>query len=263
MRVDNKILLTGSSGYIAKSIYSNLQKKYEITCINRDTFDLRDQSKVSNFFLHKAFDAVIHTAYTGGNRLIKDNQDIFESNILMFNNLLLNKHRFSKFISFGSGAETYHNNTPYASSKREIADIISNTSNFYNLKIYAVFDENELDQRFIKSSLIRYIKKQPIIIHQDKYMDFFYMTDLCKLVDYYICDSNKNLPKLSECSYKDKYLLSDIANIINNLSTYKVPIIIEKEGIAQEYIGKECPDMNFEGLEKGIQSTYSQLKKLF
>jgi hypothetical protein len=94
-------------------------------------------------------------------------------------------------------------------------------------------------------------------------MDFFYMTDLCKLVDYYICDSNKNLPKLSECRYKDKCLLSDIANIINSLSTYKVPIIIEKEGLAQEYIGCSSIDIHFEGLAKGIELTYNQLKKLF
>lgn len=263
MQVDNKILITGSNGYIANCLYKNLSNRYEITCINRNIFDLRDQDKVKNFFLDKKFNTVIHTAYTGGNRLEKDSQEVFDSNILMFNNLFSNKHYFSKFISFGSGAEIYHKDTPYANSKRKIADKINNTNNFFNIRIYAVFDENELDQRFIKSNIIRYIKKESMLIHQDKFMDFFYMRDLCKLVDHYVNEDGSTLSKIVECSYNKKYLLSDIAKIINNLSNYKVPIVIENEGLTQEYIGKESPDMNFVGLEKGIEITYNQLKKLF
>ena len=37
-----KILITGGNGYIARSIYSILHNKYDITTIGRKDFDLTD-----------------------------------------------------------------------------------------------------------------------------------------------------------------------------------------------------------------------------
>jgi nucleoside-diphosphate-sugar epimerase len=127
---------------------------------------------------------VIHTAISGGSRLQLDDSSVFDKNMSMFNNLVANQKSFSKLISFGSGAEIFHGDTPYANSKREIANKIQNYDNFYNLRIFGVFDENELNTRFIKANLIRYLKKEPMVIHQNKIMDFFYMKDLISLVDY-------------------------------------------------------------------------------
>ena len=42
-----------------------------------------------------------------------------------------------------------------------------------SVRIYSVFDENELDQRFIKSSIQNYINRKDIVIHQNKKMDLF------------------------------------------------------------------------------------------
>ena len=36
----------------------------------------------------------------------------------------------------------------------------------------------------IKASLLNYIANKPIVIHQDKYMDFFYMEDMFKIIDF-------------------------------------------------------------------------------
>jgi hypothetical protein len=85
------------------------------------------------------------------------------------------------------------------------------------------------------------------------------MKDLCSLVRFYI--SSKNAPKVSECSYPKKYLLSEIADIINGMSTYKVPVIIEQEGMGDNYIGSNGPDIDFIGLERGIYNTYNALRQ--
>jgi len=227
------ILITGGNGYIAKSLYKGL-KNYNITSITRKDFDLTDREATNKWFRNKYFDVVIHTAIVGGSRLKEDNSDTFYRNIQMFYNLLNNKHCFGKLINFGSGAELGIPNNPYGLSKNIISRIIDNEDNFYNIRIYGVFNENELDTRFIKSNIKRYINREPIEIHQDKLMDFFYMEDLITLVKYFI--NEDNLPKNIDCSYGINNSLSDIAHIINNLSDYKVEINIKKDkGI--DYIG--------------------------
>ena len=57
-----KILITGGNGYIAKSIYSSLSSKYDITTVTRQDFDLTCWASTYKFFYNKTFDVVIHTA---------------------------------------------------------------------------------------------------------------------------------------------------------------------------------------------------------
>tara|TARA_R110001606_G_scaffold639_3_gene2439 strand:- start:8 stop:790 length:783 start_codon:yes stop_codon:yes gene_type:complete len=249
------ILITGGNGYIAKSLSKSLDNSISIT---RKDFDLTDRHATNKWFEGKHFDVVIHTAVKGGSRLLVDGGNIFYENIQMFYNLLNNKHCFGKLINFGSGAELGMPSDPYGLSKNIISKIIDNEDNFYNIRIYGVFDENELDTRFIKSNIKRYINKEPIKIHQDKLMDFFYMKDLIELVRHFIYKDN--LPKNVDCTYDiDACYLSDIAYIINDLSDYKVEIKIG-EGKGKKYIGDWNPiNINYIGLEQGIKETYKKL----
>ena len=249
------ILITGGNGYIAKSLSKSLDNSISIT---RKDFDLTDRHATNKWFEGKHFDVVIHTAVKGGSRLLVDGGNIFYENIQMFYNLLNNKHCFGKLINFGSGAELGMPSDPYGLSKNIISKIIDNEDNFYNIRIYGVFDENELDTRFIKSNIKRYINKEPIKIHQDKLMDFFYMKDLIELVRHFIYKDN--LPKNVDCTYDiDACYLSDIAYIINDLSDYKVEIKVG-EGKGKKYIGDWNPiNINYIGLEQGIKETYKKL----
>lgn len=253
-----KILITGGNGYIAKSLYSHLKDKHQITTITRQNFNLTNYDAVCEWFHERYFDVVIHTAIVGGSRLKAEDQTVLNENLIMYNNLLANKHYFNKFISFGSGAETFQPDTPYGISKNQIANSIRNTENFYNLRIFGVFDENELATRFIRSNLQRYIRRESMIIHTDKIMDFFYMKDLISLVDYYITnDGTKEI----NCSYEYKYTLSNIANIINQSSTYTVPIVIENKGKLDFYCGEysELP-IKTVGMVTGIKNTFEILR---
>lgn len=254
-----KILITGGNGYIAQSLEKGLSSfPYDITCVTREDFDLTDKEVTDEWFADKHFDVVIHTAIKGGSRLKPDIGEVFYQNLQMFYNLYYNKSHFNKLIQFGSGAELGQPTTPYGLSKKIIKDICNIEDNFYNIRIFAVFGENELDTRFIKSNIKRYINKESIIIHQNKYMDFFYMEDLVSLVKYYIKESH--LPKIAECSYNEKYTLLDIANIINNLSDYKVPIEQLDFKIGDSYISTTIPNLQLIGLEQGIKEVYNKLK---
>jgi len=253
-----KILITGGNGYIAKSLYSKFKDKYKVKVITRQTFDLTNGDLMREWFRGQYFDVVIHTAIKGGSRLYIDDDTIIKDNLAMHNNLLANKIQYDKFISFGSGAELFMPDTPYGISKKIITTSILNSENCYNLRIFGVFDENELTTRFIKLNILRYLKKEPMVIHTNKIMDFFYMQDLVNLVDHYII--NSDLQKEINCCYDQKYTLMNIANIINSLDDHKVKIQIENKSKLEFYCtyNNQFP-IDVIGLEKAIDMTYKAI----
>jgi len=255
-----RILITGANGYIGKSLYSALKDKYDVTSITRNSFDLTDSIALSKFFESRyPFDVVLHCAVAGAANPRDTNWNIVDNNLTMYYNLLQYRNCYNKLIHFGSGAETYLADTPYGYSKKVIAKSILNQDNFYNIKIFGVFDENELDTRFIKANIKRYIAKEPIQIHQDKVMDFFYMGDLVKVIEYYA--NEENPPKEFDCTYNDFYSLKNIADIINNLDEHKVEININKDGRAMYKSNyRSILPVDLIGLEEGIKQVYNKLK---
>lgn len=267
------ILITGSNGFIAKNIASKLSN-HDVTLTNRTNLNPLNADEVDSFFKDKYFDIVLHTAIKGGSRLVEDESNFVYQNCLMHFNILRNNKNYAKYISFGSGAELDRANNitestncftslpldPYGMSKLLILKSGEVFDNFYSVRIFNVFNEHELPTRMIKSNILRYINKEKIIIHQDKFMDFMYFDDFMKIINFYI--ENNNCPKTINCSYKNKYLLSDIASIINNLSDYKVDIEIQDNNLGNSYIGKfELDDygISVDGLESGIQKCYHHL----
>jgi UDP-glucose 4-epimerase len=267
-----KVLITGGNGYIAKSIYNALKDIYDITSISRSDFDLVDREKTNEFFKDKHFDVVIHTAIKGGSRLQPDSLDITHTNVSMFYNLLANRTHYTKLINIGSGAEIGYPTTPYGLSKSIISKLTYNECYFYNIRVFGIFDENELDTRFIKANIKRYINHEPIRINQDKYMDFFYMEDFIKLIKRYI-DKNhifESPSKLINCCYDHHFTLYEIAKMINKLDNYTVPIIIENKEMGTPYVGEHdspyientnIPIVKYTGLEQGIINVYNKLNK--
>lgn len=254
-----KILLTGAEGYIGKHVYKSFFSKHEITAIGRKDLDLSDSSQVDSWFSGKSFDVVIHSAAIGGSRLVPDTSFVTSQNLNMYFNLLSHKNKFGRCITFGSGAEIFMPNSFYGLSKKAITQSIQNTDNFFNLRIFAVFNENELDTRFIKSNIIRYKRKEEIEIHSNKVMDFFYMEDLVTLVDYYA--NEKDPPKEINCSYESKYTLKDIANIINKSEKHKVKINIKNDKTLEFYCGTHTKlPLKYVGLERGIEKTFKLLQ---
>ena len=254
------ILITGGNGYIAKSLNKGLWEgsdRPNITCITRKDFDLIDRRATNNYFKDKYFDVVIHTAIVGGNRLKEDDSKVFYQNLSMFYNLLANQDKFNQLISFGSGAELGYPTDPYGLSKNIINKIIQSEPKFNNIRIFGVFDKDELDRRFITPNIKRYINKEPIIIHQNKLMDFFYMEDLITVVNHII--KNPNVKEIT-CSYLQPYSLYDIASLINNLGLHKCEIKIENDGMGDPYISKpQKLDLPLIGLEKAIKQIYEKL----
>ena len=254
-----KILITGGNGYVAKSLTAALRNNHEVYAPTRKQLNLIDSKVVNTWFEDKYFDVVIHCAVVGGSRLKLEDSSIIDQNLQMYYNLLTHKNKYNKFINFGSGAELFTEHTPYSLSKSIIRESIIEKEKFYNIRIFGVFDENEWETRFIKTSIKKYINNEPMEIHQNKYMDFFYMEDLVSLVEFYIL--NDNLPKEIDCTYCESKTLYHITDIINHLNSHQVEIKLNNSGIGIKYIGKFTDlGINYIGLEKGIIETYNKLR---
>jgi len=256
-----RILITGANGYIGKTLHNALRDIHYVTAITRKEVELADAAAVDKFFKNSHFfDVVIHCATAGAVSPRSEDWNIMDNNLKMYYNLLQNKRRYDRLIHFGSGAETYLPSTPYGYSKKVIAKSILNQDNFYNLKIFGVFDENELDTRFIKANILRYIKKEPIQIHENKYMDFFYMQDLISVVKYYI--GEKEPPKEFDCVYEEgSPTLTQLSTMINDLDGHKVKIFVGNPD-GDSYTSKYRSQLpyGFIGLEQGIKNVYNKLK---
>lgn len=255
------ILITGSNGYIGRNLNKKLSSKYNITTINRQVFDLRDYYSTREWFANKFFDVVIHTAIKGGSRLHQDNSNIIDDNIKMYYNLLNCRDNYTKLINIGSGAEIYDSNSYYGLSKKIINHSILDKPNFYTLRIYGLFNENEINTRFIKTNIIRYINKENLVVYKNRLMDFIYFDDFTKIIETYI--DNDNLDKDIDCVYTKKYSLLDITSFINKLDNYTVDIEIVESITDYDYIGTSVPSnicSNFIGLEQGIINSYRKIK---
>jgi GDP-L-fucose synthase len=276
-----KLLLTGANGFIARNLKEYfLLDNIEITLLNRKIADLTNRHQVNDFFKNNYFDAIIHCASVGGNRNIKDYHSCLNTNLSMFYNLIENQDKFDKFINLGSGAEldrdkdinsssNLYTSFPlddYGMSKNIIAKIGMQILNFYNIRIFNVFNYDELDTRMIKGNIKNYIARKDITIHQDKHMDFFYLEDLYVIIKNVIFSSN--CPKNLDCCYSKNYKLSDIANKINDMSEYKVNIIIENEARGNDYLGNPTAlyltkfSNDLKGLDLGLKETYERLVNL-
>jgi GDP-L-fucose synthase len=273
-----KILITGNSGFLSKEIRTYFETKYDLSFIGRTSknqVNLLNKEEVDDFFKsNQKFDVVIHTAINGGKRTDKDEPYIFYNNLKMYLNLLNNKNNFGYLFNFCSGAALRVNGTVdlgkeedilitdpidyYGLSKNEIARNILKNENFYNFRIFGCFGRFEEDSRFFKSILNCINDNKPVFIHQDKQMDYISVTDLCKVVEFYIenIEKNKNLPKDINLVYNDKKTLTEMCHILCGLTETNPDVILVNEYFGHPYTGNgeklNNLSLNLNGLNLGL-----------
>ena len=276
------ILITGCNGFIAKALVSYFtNKEHKILLTNRKNLDVRDQSKVDEFFCNNNIDFVIHTAVVGGKRNhIESVNDLFD-NLIMYNNLYRNKHKFKMMINIGSGAEfdrrtdidqaseaEVFNSNPidyYGLSKNLITRKCYDSNNIYNLRLFGCFGIQEEEQRLIKSTFNSCISDLDLIVHQDKYMDFFYVKDFCKVVEFYIENHNSTLFRDVNLCYKTKETIKNIVFLIKDLTNSKNSVILSNNIFGHSYSGCaqniQAYNLKLYGLTQGVEECLKNWKK--
>ena len=268
-----KILFTGGNGFIGRQIIPFIQKAgYEVVRPRSSQVRLEVDREVATLFDDgQHYDAIIHAAIVGGRRDADDDYRVLYTNLNMFETLYKYVDQTDMFINLDSGAsysrpapveepspEDFGKQIPedpYGFSKYIIAKRVLDNSKGVNLRIFGCFGKHEESTRFFNTNINRYINGEPIQLIKDRKMDFIFADDLYKIIKYYL-DGNDG-PRDVNCVYDRKYMLSDIAEIINHLGPHKVDIQSEGQYPVHPYIGKanDLP-IEYDGLTNGIRKVY-------
>ena len=273
-----KILITGGSGYVARNLTRLFQStNHTVTSPSKSELNLLECDDIKYFINETSPDVVIHTAIRGGERINKDGYDIAWENIYMYDNLMSYVSDTTKVIVFGSGAEfdrrsdidcekeehvTLRNPIDlYGKSKNTISrKILNSNRDIYLLRLFAGFNYDEEPYRFVKQCITNIKTDNPIEIHQNRLMDFFYMDDIFKVINHILChDSCKHMNLV----YQKKHSLSDIVNMILRITNQpNYPTVINGEnGLSYTGDGSKLADLKlqFTGLYNGLAETCKSL----
>jgi nucleoside-diphosphate-sugar epimerase len=270
-----KILFTGHRGFLGRELIPILRESHEVI---EYPGDLSNWSEFESFVKTRSIDKIIHAAVRGGRRNKIDSSETLVNNLQTTFNVF--KTGIST-ISFCSGAvydrkksldsiieEESSNSIPldyYGQSKFIINRLAAWEEQVTTLRFFNVFGTTEGLDRFISFNVLQYIRKEPMVIFQDFYMDFFYVKDLLPVLNFWIAGGA--LPKELNLVYSRKLLLSEICEIINSISSYKVPVIHEGPRSEINYTGSGLRYENLFpgaiGLERGIHDMHQHFQKHF
>jgi len=232
-----KIVITGSNGFIGSYLVKYYTEfGHNIIPLHRGVCDLEDAQSVKKFFNDNRCDVVIHAALYGREQVHSEDAQLYERNILMYENLVSNRDRFQKFINFGTGMEydtqrdiKYADEDDifyvepaafYARAKNTISRSMANYESFYNLRLFGIAHYSE-GNRFFN----RLLTESQFTISEDREYDYFNLEDLPQVIDLVL--DNKIKHKAINCVYEQKYKLSELAKLfcdIKGLDYNKVSI---------------------------------------
>jgi len=255
-----KIFLTGVSGFVGKSIFKKLSKKYDIYAPERKDLDLLNLNQLKGLISDQKFDWIINCAVKGGRRTKKDTSEDFFNNIASLDNLLNFVNSDCKLITFSSGAEFHKQNDFYGLSKKICSSIIKDKQNIKNLRIYNIFGELGMKDSFVYSTIEKVLKKEDVVIWEDIEFDTYYIQDLINLIELLIENNTKEYQEI-DCVHPIKYKLSDIATLIKNLCESNSNIKIEKEG-STSYTGnfQQINNLNLIKFDKSLKYMVEHIK---
>ena len=274
-----KILLTGSGGFVGQNLKPFLENKgFKVIAPRSSEYDFSDLKTVQHLTTEHNPDIFILAGFYGINTPIPP-QDIYEKNLQILNNFI-NVSSGKPIFTFGSGAEfdksspivdvgdeNWENTPPadlYGRAKYLISQEIKKHENVWNLRLFGVYGPHETNNRFITHAIHCVLENKPITIRQNVIFSYLEVNDLCHLICYFLQNHPKH--KFINMVPPTTVDLKTLAGIVNKIAGTNQPIIISKKGLANEYTGKpenllkERPNFDFTPLEIGIKRLYEFIK---
>jgi UDP-glucose 4-epimerase len=277
-----KVLLTGGNGFIGKNIQESfLAKKYEIVAPRSFELDLTDTNCVDDYFLDKEFDVVLHAGAKPGHRNAPDLNNLCQSNVKMFENLVRNKDKFGKFINFGSGA-IYDLSQNITDAKEDdifkkigkdehglckyiVQKQIMNFDNFVDLNIFGIFGKHEdWEIRFISNAICKTLFDLPITLRQNRRFSYLWIEDLMPVLEFFI--ENESKYKSYNIVPDEKTTLLNVAKIVKAVSGKNIEIQVANDGFGLDYTGNnsrlkaEFCNIKFTKPEQSVFALYNYYK---
>lgn len=268
-----RVLLTGGSGFIGRNIKTYLETVCELYAPVRQELNLLDEYAVRNYLIKHKIDIVIHAANPNPvkNQLDKT-ENMFEDSIRVFTNLYHAEDCYERMYTLGSGAEYDKSQDivlikeeeegrsipkdSYGLAKYTINQLIEQSNKQCNLRVFACYGPTDHESKFITHAIRCCKYNEDITIRQNCYFDYMQVSDLAKILKYFIY----NVPKYhayNVCS-GTRHTLKEIASIVRTQMKTKNDIILLNSGLNKEYTGNndrllnELGGFQFMNLEDGI-----------
>jgi len=255
-----KILVTGVEGYVGGMVYQQLEILGRYYFMNPDSSKniyvkplyYLDHQSVN--LIDEEFDFIFHCAVINGRRFDKNEADVYEKNLELFN--LIKEIKSKKIIHFTSAADLDRSceidhaipdkvldslpNDNFGRAKNFISKEIIKNKIGLNLRVFNIYGRNIKNSfNFIDSIIDLCLSNQDIEIDEDRYFDIFYIENLrailFKIISYDIL-SDYNL--VHEKKYKISEIVLFIIDYLNSKSNIK---ILDK---GRSYTGKNTFHVN-------------------
>lgn len=275
-----KILLTGGTGFVGRNVKEYFEGKYDIYAPASRELNCIDEQAVYKHLSENHYDLVLHFAvYGDGIDKSKDGTKSLEYNLRIFSNFAKNSNLFGKMIYTGSGAE-YDKRYPiqmvkendlqkhsipvdqYGLMKYMINQIIEQSSNIYNLRLFGIFGKYEYwKTKYISNLCCKSIKGIPLSLRKNCYFDYLWIDDFCRMLDSFIRLESPKYHVYNAVRGERIDLLS-LAKLVNEIGVEEQKIIVCQEGYANEYtanndrIMQELPDFEFTDIKSSIIELY-------
>lgn len=255
MKEKEKILITGASGFVGRNVKEYLEKKSEeflIYAPSSKELNCIEETEVKTYLETHHFDIILHFAvYGDGIDKSKDRTKSLEYNLRIFLNFAKCSNLYGKMIYTGSGAEydkrypiidvketEFGNSVPvdqYGLMKYTVNQIIEQSSNIYNLRLFGIFGPYEYwPTKFISNICCKTIKNLPLSIYRNVYFDYLWIEDFCEMLYRFL---RIEQPKYHSYNavHGEKIDLLSICKKLNEISGKNLPIYVCNEGMGNEY----------------------------
>tara|TARA_R110000787_G_scaffold39265_2_gene98575 strand:- start:482 stop:1327 length:846 start_codon:yes stop_codon:yes gene_type:complete len=275
--MSDTIIITGSTGFIGKSLIKLLHDSYNIIPCSREDCDLtksedfrqfveQQNVKSKNLYL---IHCAAHNSFKEQNNM--DDPNIIANNIKIHAAVINCKSLFNHIFMFGSGSESSRSQSiavpeniiidppredNYGLSKWIISNSIFNEIVYGGkitwLRLFGCFGPLERKERFFKNNINRALQGLEIEVNSNSIVDFFSIYDVASVIEKCIKD-NIN-PGIINMVYNKKRTLIDLANIIR-MNILKCPGIHILKNSPTHYYGEYgcLENFNLLGLNESVK----------
>lgn len=274
-----RILITGAgpTGVTGRYLADALEEKYIVLRPARSDFDLTDAVATRTYISRSRPDVILHSATHTSHSNMPDCED----NLRMFFNLAHLDDAYEKLIYFGSGAEygkdkniiqavetSIGSNIPvdsYGFSKLVQTWYIRERKNIVNLRLFGMLGIFEDYRRnFVSNLCTKALLDIPLTIRQDCRFSYLDIDDLVSMVVWAI-ENDTQYSDYNACNNQYFYL-SEIAQIVLDVSEKVLPLTIFKDGLNFEYTGDgsrllQESNIHCQTMRQSIEKLYSYFSK--
>lgn len=276
-----KILITGGSGFVGKNLteYLEAKEQYEVYAPSSKELNCIDEQDVENYLKKHKFDIVFNLAvYGDGIDRSKDGSKILEYNLRMFLNFAKHNDLYGKMIYAGSGAEydkrydickvseeMIGKTIPvdqYGLMKYTVGQMIENSTNIYNLRLFGIFGKYEYwPVKFISNVCCKAIYDIPLTIRQNVYFDYLWIEDFLEITERFMEIEHPKYHTYNLVSGTSVDLLS-ICEYVKEISGKDLKVFVGKTGLAKEYTAdntrlmEEIGGYEYTSMKKAVEKLY-------